>query len=79
MSAIVTTILSQGKELDVSRRVLSIEVDKDLNRVPSARLRLSDGDVASAKFALSDDALFAPGKEIEIKLGYAGDGGLADE
>lgn len=72
MSALVITILSQGKELDPDYHLLSLEVQRELNRIPSARLRLVDGDVAAARFAISDAAAFAPGREITIKLGHLG-------
>lgn len=73
MSVLVTSISSQGKELDPACGVLSVEVQKELHRIPRAEIRLVDGDAASRRFALSDAAFFQPGKEVEIKLGYAGE------
>jgi Rhs element Vgr protein len=54
-------------------QLLSINVVKEVNRIPYARLVLIDGDAAEQKFEISNDAFFAPGKELEIKLGYEGD------
>ena len=53
--------------------LLSIEVSKEVNRIPSAQLILADGNVASGEFPISDSAFFEPGKEIEIKLRYEGE------
>jgi Rhs element Vgr protein len=70
MSVVSIVITSQGREMDPSYGVLSLEVDKEVNRLPTAQLRIVDGDAAAAKFEISDAAFFAPGSEIEIKLGY---------
>lgn len=74
MSVIVTTILSEGKEMDPAYGLISLEVTKELNRVPTAQLQLQDGDVARAERPISDSSFFEPGKEIEIKLGFVGIG-----
>ena len=53
--------------------VLSIVVEKEINRIPTAKLVIKDGDVAEQSFPVSDQDLFLPGKEIEIKAGYHSD------
>lgn len=63
-------IFSGGTELPASVGVAMIAIQKAVNKVPSARLVLYDGDVAAADFKLSAGDLFVPGKEIEIKAGY---------
>jgi Rhs element Vgr protein len=73
MSVVTATILSGGKRIDPSCELVSIDIRREVNRVPSASLLLIDGDVAAGKFALSDSALFEPGKEIEIRLRYESD------
>jgi Rhs element Vgr protein len=50
--------------------LLSIDIIKEVNRIPSAQLVLLDGDAAQQKFAISNDDFFEPGKAIEIKLRY---------
>lgn len=72
MSAVTATILSQGQPIDPAYEVLSLDIIKEVNRIPEAELMLVDGEVAQRKFAVSDTALFEPGKEIEIKLRYEG-------
>ncbi|MCF0039775.1 type VI secretion system tip protein VgrG [Dyadobacter fanqingshengii] len=63
-------IFSDGTELPASVGVAMISVQKAINKIPSARLVLYDGDVAEADFELSGGDLFIPGKEVEIRAGY---------
>lgn len=63
-------IFSDGTELPASVGVAMISIQKAVNKVPSARLVLYDGDVASGDFELSGGDLFVPGKELEIRAGY---------
>ncbi|HYQ56741.1 MAG TPA: type VI secretion system tip protein VgrG [Draconibacterium sp.] len=63
-------ILMDGEELSSVYQVLSIAVEKEINRIPWAKIVLLDGDPASQDFELSNQDLFVPGKEIEIKAGY---------
>jgi Rhs element Vgr protein len=72
MSVVTTTILSNNQRMNPEYEVLSIDVVKDVNRIPYAQITLLDGDAAQQKFAISDEAFFEPGKEIEIKLRYEG-------
>lgn len=62
-----------GETLSRSLHVLSIDVEKEINRIPAASILLRDGDPASREFAVSNQDLFVPGKEIEIKAGYHSD------
>ena len=50
--------------------VLSIVVDKQINRIPSAKVVIIDGNPAEQDFAINKTDYFIPGNEIEIKLGY---------
>nr|WP_320154079.1 type VI secretion system tip protein VgrG [uncultured Draconibacterium sp.] len=63
-------ILVDGEELSSVYQILSIAVEKEINRIPWAKIILHDGDPASQDFELSNEDLFIPGKEIEIKAGY---------
>ena len=51
-------------------QVLSVNVARELNRVPWAELTLRDGDAAQRKFEISNSDFFAPGSNIEIKIGW---------
>ncbi len=63
-------ILVEGEELSSVYQVLNIVVEKELNRIPWAKIILLDGDPSAQDFALSNEEYFMPGKEIEIKAGY---------
>ncbi|WP_297099559.1 type VI secretion system tip protein VgrG [uncultured Draconibacterium sp.] len=63
-------ILVEGEELSSTNQVLSITVQKEINRIPWAKIVLLDGDPAAQDFVLSNESFFVPGKEIEIKSGY---------
>lgn len=66
-------ILVGGETLSRSFHVLGVDVEKEINRIPIASILLRDGDPASQDFAISNQDLFVPGKEIEIKAGYHSD------
>ncbi len=70
MSVVTPTILSSGQAMDPAFELLAIDITKELNRIPYARLVLLDGDAAQQTFAISNEPFFEPGKEIEIKLRY---------
>ena len=66
-------ILVGGSELSHAYSVMNIVVEKEINRIPTARIILLDGNPSSQEFELSNQDLFLPGKEIEIKAGYHSD------
>ncbi len=65
------TILSAGNPVSKKYHVLSIVVNKEVNRIPSATLILLDGEPAKQSFEISNQPDFEPGKEIEIKAGFS--------
>lgn len=69
----VATISSGGKALDERFELMSVEIHRELNRIPEAKLVLLDGSVAARKFELSNDPFFELGKRIKIALRYEGD------
>ena len=70
MSVVTATILSEKAKIDMIYELISIDIRREVNRIPYASLVMLDGDAAARKFAISDAAYFEPGKEIEIKLRY---------
>src|SRR6516164_7845451 len=72
MSVATPTILSEGQKIDPGYELISIDIRKEVNRIPYAHLTLVDGDVENRAFPISDAEFFEPGKEIEIKLRYEG-------
>ena len=73
MGVATATILSDGQEMDPAYSLVSIDISKEVNRIPEAQLILLDGNAAQGNFPISDSAFFEPGKEIEIKLRYEGE------
>ena len=69
----VVTISSEGQKLDPTVGLVSVEIQRELNRIPGAKLVLLDGSAAMRTFALSNTAFFEPGKRIEIALRHEGD------
>ncbi len=67
------TIVLAGEELPLSVSVKSLEVNKEINKIPSAKMVIADGDSAIEDFLVSNGTQFIPGNEVEIKLGYNGD------
>lgn len=65
---VIPVITSNGQALAAELRILSIEVEREVNRVPVARLVLADGDLAQATFAALDGPAFALGAELHIKV-----------
>lgn len=61
-----------GQALPSYVAVRHVEILRQVNRIPYARLRIADGDAAAADFAVSADAFFVPGQEIAIAAGYHG-------
>lgn len=66
-------ILLEGEQLSSTYQVMNIVIEKEINRIPTAKIVLLDGDPASQEFELSNQDLLIPGKEIEIKAGYHSD------
>lgn len=73
MSVVTATILSNGAKIDPTWEVISLDVTKEVNRIPSAQIVLLDGDAARRVFAISNSNMFRPGRDIEIKLRYEGE------
>ncbi|MFK8104759.1 MAG: type VI secretion system tip protein VgrG [Saprospiraceae bacterium] len=63
-------ILINGSAIDESTQVVSIQVNKRLNKIASARIKILDGSVPKETFPLSDSSSYIPGNEIEIQAGY---------
>lgn len=63
-------VMSGGTELPGKYGVESIVVEKEVNRIPYARIVILDGSIPEQDFKLSNEELLIPGKEIEITAGY---------
>ncbi len=65
------TILSEGSQVSREYHILSVTVNKEVNRIASATIIILDGEAASQSFTVSNQPDFEPGKEIEIKAGFS--------
>ena len=65
------TIKADGAEVKAVEGMVSVTVEKSVNRIPTARIIFLDGDMPNQKFPLSDKDVFKPGAEIQIDAGYA--------
>lgn len=72
-SVVTHTVISGGTEVSKKYQLLSIIVNKEVNRIPVATLVYVDGEPSKQSFELSGKADFEPGSEIEIKVGYSSD------
>lgn len=72
MPAVTSTILGDGKPMDPAFELCSIDIRREVDRIPQAELRLLDGDAATRQFAAMDSGFFDPGAKLEIKLRYEG-------
>jgi Rhs element Vgr protein len=73
MSVETVTILSDGQTMKPEYEVISVDVSREVDRIPEAQVVLIDGDAARRDFAISDTPFFEPGKVVEIKLRYEGE------
>jgi uncharacterized protein involved in type VI secretion and phage assembly len=64
----VPAITSNGADLPASFDLVSVEVVREVNRIPYAQIVLTDGEVARAEFPALDSDALAPGATIEVKV-----------
>ncbi len=70
MSVVRLTVFSNGAQLDETIQVVSVTINKTINKIPMARIVLLDGDMPNKDFPVSNSKDFKPGAEIKIKAGY---------
>jgi Rhs element Vgr protein len=64
------TILVNGKEIDTSFQVVSINISREFNKISSAEIVMLDGDVAKGDFEISGGSEFVIGNELTVEAGY---------
>jgi len=64
------TIESNGNPVSGEYNILEIYVSKAVNKIPTAKIVLADGNVAEEDFPVSNTEDFAPGSTITILAGY---------
>jgi Rhs element Vgr protein len=74
MSGVVTaTILSEGSKMNLEYNLISIDIIKEVNKIPTAQIILLDGDAPKREFSISNTNFFKPGNKVIIKLRYEGE------
>lgn len=66
------TVLIEGQAMNPSYQLLSLSIMKEINRIPTVKMVLRDGDAASRNFEISNTDDLVPGKKIIIKIGFDG-------
>ena len=67
---ITFTILVDDKEIPNTLEFDTIITNKEVNRIPFARLIIKDGSAASEDFEVSNQDILIPGRKIEVQAGY---------
>ena len=57
-------ILIDGNPIPDTLHVMSVSVNRELNRIPSASIQIDDGEAAKATFPASNSDSFLPGKSV---------------
>lgn len=64
------TISINGAALDETYQVVSVRIEKAVNKIPWAQIELADGDLPNADFPISNSDDLKPGARISVKAGY---------
>lgn len=67
------TIKIDTKAIPRSVHVLAVVIHNEVNRIPTAKITIADGDPSEATFKHSEGDLFKPGSKITISVGYHGE------
>lgn len=66
----VCTIQSNGQPLPTTIQVVSVDIWVGVDKLPKARIVVSDGSAADQNFPISETATLIPGAALTICLGY---------
>ncbi|MEI8603539.1 hypothetical protein P4S55_24310 [Shewanella sp. PP-Sp27a-2] len=64
------SIKTAGSAIPDAYQVYAIYIEQTINRIATATISLLDGDAAKESFVISASAVFVPGNEISIEVGY---------
>jgi len=67
------TVFSNGAKVADTVKIISVAVNKSINKIPAAKLVILDGDMPTRDFPVSNEDDFKPGREIRINAGYDND------
>lgn len=71
-SIVNVAITADGKPLNSTYQVLTVDIWTGVNKLPRARLVIADGSPNTATFPISETTTLIPGASLEIALGYDG-------
>ncbi len=69
-SVLKLTVYTNGAKIADTVGIVSVTVTKNINRIPTARIVVLDGDMPNQKFPVSNSDDFKPGTKIKIDAGY---------
>jgi Rhs element Vgr protein len=69
-SIVTFTVKVAGNAIPDTLNVLSVFIEKRINRIPTAIISILDGEANAGKFDASSSATFLPGAELTIEAGY---------
>ncbi|MFK8006921.1 MAG: type VI secretion system tip protein VgrG [Saprospiraceae bacterium] len=67
---ITFSIKSDGNIIKDTYQVLSVYIDRAVNKIPYCELLIADGSASKEDFPISDSETFIPGAKIEVMAGY---------
>lgn len=70
------TLKVNGETLPNRLKLFGLTVCKEVCRIPSAKLVITDGSPSQQDFPISNESWFVPGREVEVFLGYRSDEAL---
>lgn len=73
MPVVTPTLVSAGSKMPATYQILSIDIQKEVDRIPQAEIRVIDGSASLRTFSVSDASFFVPGSALEISLRYEGE------
>ena len=69
-SIVIYVIKINGSVVPDQFSILSVHIEKNVNRVPTARIVVIDGSPESGDFPASSSAIFVPGGQVTVEAGY---------
>jgi Rhs element Vgr protein len=70
VGAVKVVVKVDGQELAAAVSLVSVQIQRAVNRIPTARLEFTDGDMPRQEFPISDSDDLKPGAKVSIAAGY---------
>jgi Rhs element Vgr protein len=64
------SVFSGGQRIPDAAQLISVTINRTINKIPSALIVVQDGDMKTGKFEVSEADHFKPGAAIKISAGY---------